>query len=62
MPLMPGSSKKTISSNIAEMMKSFKRSGMIGNTKPKSKKKAVKIAASAAYVKAGKGRKKKSGY
>jgi hypothetical protein len=53
MPLKPGRTDAAIDSNISEMMKSFKGSGSIGHTKPKSKKKAAQIAAAAAYRKAG---------
>jgi hypothetical protein len=52
MPLKKGKSKKTISSNIRELIRSYKEDGMIGNTKPKNMKHAMKIAAAAAYSKA----------
>lgn len=52
MPLMAGSSSKTRSTNIKEMLHAFKQSGRIGNTKPGSMKKAMQIAAAAAYRKA----------
>lgn len=52
MPLKSGKSKATISNNIAEMIRAYKKSGKIGNTKPKNKKHAAKIAAAAAYSKA----------
>jgi hypothetical protein len=54
MPLSSGKSKKAISGNIEEMVKSYKQKGSIGNTHPKSIKKAQQIAAAAAYRKAGK--------
>lgn len=54
MPLKSGKSKKTISGNIQEMMRSYKAKGSIGNTSPKSTAKAQKIAVAAAYNKAGK--------
>jgi len=44
MPLKKGSSSKTISKNIVELMRSFKKKGKIGTSKPKSKKKAQKQA------------------
>ena len=52
MPLMPGSGKSVISSNIEELMRSFKRKGKIGTSTPKSGKAAVKQAAAIAYSKA----------
>ena len=52
MPLRAGSGAKTRSTNIREMLRAFKQSGRIGNTHPGSMKKAVKIAAAAAYRKA----------
>jgi len=55
MPLKKGSSKKTISSNIEEMMKS----DTFG--KGKSQKKRGQMAAAAAYRMAGKSRNKKGG-
>jgi hypothetical protein len=54
MPLKKGSSKKTISSNIGEIVSDYKKDGMIGTSKPKSKAAAVKQAAAIAYSKAGK--------
>lgn len=61
MPLKKGSSQKTISTNIGEMVRSFKESGKIGTSKPKSKAAAVKQAAAIAYEKAGKARKMAKG-
>ena len=49
MPLKHGSSKKTISSNIRECILSYKKSGKIGNIKPKNLKHAVKICSAASY-------------
>lgn len=54
MPLDRGSSQKTISSNISEIMGSYKKKGSIGTSKPKSKKKAQKQAVAIALSKAGK--------
>lgn len=61
MPLKKGRSKKVISSNIAEMVRSFKSTGKIGTSKPKSVGKAAKQAAAIAYSKAGKTRKSMGG-
>ena len=61
MPLKKGSSRKTISSNIGEIVRDYKQDGMIGTSKPKSKAAAVKQAAAIAYDKAGKSRKMAKG-
>jgi hypothetical protein len=53
MPLKSGKSKKTVSSNIKEMVGSYKKTGKIGTSKPASKEKAVKQAAAIAYDNAG---------
>lgn len=52
MPLKSGSSEKTRSTNIKELLHSFKQSGRIGNSKPGSMKKAVAQAVAIAYRKA----------
>ena len=49
MPLQPGHGKKTISGNIKELLHSYKSSGKIGNTKPRSAAHARRIAAAIAY-------------
>jgi len=59
MPLKKGRSRKTIGKNISEMVRKFKKSGKIGNSKPKSKKRAFKQAVAIALSKAGKSRKRK---
>jgi hypothetical protein len=51
MPLKSGSSDKTRSENIGELMHAYKSKGKIGNTTPKSKAKAAQIAAAIAYKK-----------
>lgn len=61
MPLKKGSSKKTISTNIGEMVGAYKDTGKIGTSKPKSKAAAVKQAAAIAYEKAGKAKKMAKG-
>ena len=61
MPLKKGSSQKTISANIGEMVRSFKETGKLGTSKPKSKTAAVKQAAAIAYEKAGKAKKMAKG-
>ena len=61
MPLKKGSSQKTISGNIGEMVRKYKETGSIGTSKPKSKGKAVKQAVAIALSTAGKSRKMKKG-
>jgi hypothetical protein len=61
MPLKKGSSQKTISRNIGELVGAYKEKGRIGTSKPKSKGAAVKQAAAIAYAKAGKTRKMNTG-
>ena len=61
MPLKRGSSQKTISANIGEMVRSYKKKGSIGSSKPKSVEAATKQAAAIAYDKAGKTRGMKKG-
>lgn len=50
--LKAGSSAKTRSSNIRELLHSFKQTGSIGNSKPASMAKAQAQAAAIAYSKA----------
>ena len=57
MPLKGGSSKQTISHNIAELVDEYKEEGHIGNSRPASKQKAVKQAVAISLTKAGKSRK-----
>ena len=55
MPLKKGSSEKTVSSNIKTLVHDYERKGAIGNSKPASKKKAVKQAVAIALDKAREG-------
>lgn len=59
MPLKKGKSQKAISSNIKTELESYKKTGKIGKSKPKSEEKARKQAVAIALSKAGKSRKKK---
>jgi len=54
MPLRKGSSQKTVSHNVEEMVHSWENSGKIGASHPRSKKKAVKQAVAISLKKAGK--------
>lgn len=54
MPLKSGRSQSIVSSNIAEIMRSYKKKGSIGTSKPSSVGKAIKQATAIAYSKAGK--------
>jgi hypothetical protein len=54
MPLKKGSSSKTISKNISELIRSYNKTGKIGSSKPKTKKKAQKQAIAIALSSAGK--------
>lgn len=58
MPLKKGSSQKTISANIQELMHKFLGTGSIGTSHPESEAAAQKQAAAIAYSKAGKSKKK----
>lgn len=60
MPLLKGSSKRTISRNIREVMRHYNATGIIGNSRPASKAEALDQAAGIAYDKAGKSRHKKA--
>jgi hypothetical protein len=61
MPLKKGSSRKVISGNIGEMVRSYKETGKIGTSRPKSSSAAAKQAAAIAYEKAGKAKKMAGG-
>jgi hypothetical protein len=58
MPLKSGKSKKVISENISETMRSYKKKGKIGTSRPKSKAAAQKQAVAIALRKAGVPKKK----
>jgi len=60
MPLKSGKSQKTVGKNVSELMKTYKKSGKIGSSKPKSKKAAQKQAVAIALSKAGKSKMKES--
>ena len=49
MPFKSGRSQATISKNIEECIHSYKKTGKVGNTRPKSLSHAVKICSAAAY-------------
>jgi len=59
MPLKKGSSKKVMGENISEMIRSYKKTGKLGTSNPKSVRQASKQAVAIAYDKAGKARKPK---
>lgn len=58
MPLKSGKSKKVISENISETMRSYKKKGKIGTSRPKTKAAAQKQAVAIALRKAGVPKKK----
>jgi hypothetical protein len=60
MPLKKGKSKETISKNIKTEMEKYKKTGKIGTSKPKSKKKAQKQAVAIAINKSKESDKKKT--
>lgn len=60
MPLKKGKSQETVGKNIKELEHSYKKTGKIGTSKPKSKKAAHKQAIAIALNKAGKSKLKES--
>lgn len=59
MPLKKGRSKKTISRNIGELIRGFKKKGKIGSSRPKSGAAARRQAVAIAFAKAGKSRRRR---
>ena len=53
MPLKAGSNRKVVSSNIKELVDTYKSKGRIGTSKPASKKAAVKQAVAISLKSAG---------
>mgnify|MGYP000197386953 CR=1 FL=1 len=51
MPLKSGKSKEAFQYNVAELIRTYKRKGKIGNVKPKDKKKARQVALAIAFSK-----------
>ncbi len=49
MPLIKGKSKAVRQKNIEELINTYETKGKIGNSKPKSKKKAIKQAVAISY-------------
>ena len=60
MPLKKGSSKATVSKNIKELVHKYDETGKIGNSKPASKRKAVKQAVAISLKKTGRSRTQRS--
>lgn len=60
MPLKSGKSRTTVSQNIKTLVHDYEDSGKIGNTRPGSKKKAVKEAVAISLKKAGLSRTQKA--
>ena len=58
MPIKKGKSKKVISENISEIIRSYKKKGKIGTSRPKSAKKAQQQAIAIAMSSARKSKKK----
>jgi hypothetical protein len=54
MPLKRGKSQETVKSNIEKLVHEYEHDGTIGNSRPKSKKKAVKQAVAISLKAAGK--------
>ena len=61
MPLKSGNNRKAVSSNIKELVDTYKAKGRIGTSKPASKKAAVKQAVAISLKRAGLSRKAAGG-
>jgi len=61
MPLKKGYSRKTIEANIQEIVDKWQKTGKIGNSKPKTKKKAVEQAVAIALRIAEEAKQKRKG-
>lgn len=55
MPLQSGKGKSAIKANVRELLHSYKASGKIGSSHPKSMKKAARQAVAIAYRKSREG-------
>ncbi|HVL08010.1 MAG TPA: hypothetical protein VM512_02460 [Burkholderiaceae bacterium] len=60
MPLKEGKSRKTISSNIKKLVHEYDEQGHVANSRPASRKRAVKQAVAIALNKAGVSRRQKA--
>ena len=58
MPLKKGKSSKTINKNVKELVKTYKKRGKIGSSRPANSKAARKQAVAIALNKAGKSKKR----
>ncbi len=58
MPLKKGKSSKTINKNVKELVKTYKKRGKIGSSRPANAKAARKQAVAIALNKAGKSKKR----
>jgi hypothetical protein len=49
MPLSKGTSRKTFEKNVRQIVRDWEKDGTIGNSRPKTKKKAIEQAVAIAY-------------
>jgi hypothetical protein len=61
MPLKRGKSDETVKSNIKKLVHEYEKDGTVGNSHPKTKKKAVKQAVAISLKSAGKSRSQHKG-